>query len=76
MDESDIEYVRFCALGEANKAYIILDDLLNSLRLLRLENTEKYKTLSTAFAELGIIIRHGIDVFENNTDEHKEWWDD
>jgi len=77
--EEDIEYVRFCVQNEAENAYESLNELLGSLRLLHYEHTEKYKTLSTAFVELSLITRYGIEVFENNTYEHehkeKEWWE-
>ena len=72
MDESDIDYVKYCAKVEADKAYIILDEFLNSLRLLGYQHTEKYKEISAAFVTLSIISRYGIEVFENNTDEHED----
>jgi pyruvate/oxaloacetate carboxyltransferase len=73
----DIEYVRFCAKREADVVYNGLDELMNDIRNLRLgiEHTEKYKALSEALIALSIISRYGIEVFENNTDEHKEWWE-
>ena len=73
----DIEHVRYCAEVEADKAYVTLDEFLNSLRLLRLENTPKYRTLSEAVVVLSLVTRHGIEVFEINADEHEhkenEW---
>lgn len=76
MEKEDIDYVKLCAEQEADKAYICLEELLNTLRLLRYENTERYKTLSAAFVELSIIVQHGIEVFEHNNDENseKDWW--
>ena len=77
--EEDIDYLKHCAIQEADKAYIALDDYLNTLRILHYEHTEKYKTLSAAFVALSIITRYGIEVFEINADEHehkeKEWWE-
>jgi len=77
--EEDIEYVKYCATQEADKAYVTMNELLISLRLLGYQHTEKYKTLSEAFVALSLITRHGIEVFEINTDEHehkeKEWWE-
>ena len=79
MEKEDIDFVRFCAQNEADKAYVTLDELLNTLRLLHYEHTEKYKEISAAFVALSIITRYGIEVFENNTYEHehkeKEWWE-
>lgn len=67
----DIEYVRFCALEEAEKAYESLNELLCSLRLLNYQHTVIYKTLSAAFVELSIITKNGMDVFENDINEHE-----
>ena len=75
--EEDIEYVKYCATQEADKAYICLDELLNTLRLLGYQHTAKYKTLSEAFVTLSIITRYGLEAIEDNgSDEHehnREW---
>lgn len=74
--EKDNDYVKHCATQEADRAYISLEDLLNTLRILNYQNTAKYKTLSEAFVTLSIITRYGIEVFENNTYERehiREW---
>jgi hypothetical protein len=77
--EEDIEYVKYCATQEADKAYFCLDDFLNTLRILGYQHTEKYKEISCAFVAVSLITKYGIEVFENNTDEHEykeqEWWE-
>lgn len=77
MEKEDIDFVRFCAQNEAEKAYICLDELLNTLRLLHYEHTEKYKEISAAFVALNLITRYGIEVFEINAYElehnNSEW---
>lgn len=64
MDEADIEYVKYCATQEADKAYVTLDELLISLRLLGYQHTEKYKEISAAFVALSIITRYGLEAIE------------
>ena len=68
--EEDIDYVKHCAQQEVEKAYISLDDLLNTLRILNYHNTAKYRTLSEAFVTLSIMARYGVEAIEN---EDSEW---
>jgi hypothetical protein len=73
----DIDYFKTRAVTEVNTTYNCLDELLQTLRLLKLNNHPKYAVLTDAFKALSIIERFGMDVFENNSDEHehneKEW---
>jgi hypothetical protein len=72
--DEDIEYVKYCAQQEADKAYSCLDELLNTLRLLNLQHTEKYRVISEAFTALSIVCRYGIDAFEDNNEETNGEW--
>lgn len=79
LKQQDVEYIKHCAVEEATKACILMDDLLRSLRLLgyNYDNNEKYRTLSDAFMVLGIIGDYGIEVFEvfkSSESEHNAEW--
>jgi hypothetical protein len=71
--EVDIDFVKFCAKNEADKALETLDVLLSTLRLLHYHNSDRYHTLSAALAELKIINMFGIEVFENSDEVNGEW---